>query len=311
MIQRLVAICSSLTTLHTVHPTTTSLLYYVILSILIWLNRGKAEYIFRIADLQEFVYLFAWQWCKISLMAMGETLYFISWQQSRAHPKQIPAWQVICHSINIKIKAATHLWNNWNWFTAWMSLLKFISDPQNCNTWCKWFIFCFNLKQMPSLFQGDKQEKSVCIGSVYYLYMDSMVLEHPHTSPITTIITIHSVCTKFGDISLLENWNSTLIPSKQHAHTLAHLDWLAWWARPACRRRAASAASHLDGRGAAWPRWTGGASALSARVSRGQAAIVVAMQQAKVPHRGRRGPRRSAASARRAALRRLLRPFLL
>lgn len=141
--------------------------------------------------------------------------------------------------------------------------------------------------------------------------MDSLVVGHPHTSPITTAIIIHFVCTKFGDISCLEDWNSTLNPSKQHAPTWAHLDWLAWWARPACRRRAASAASHLDGRGAAWPRWTGGASALSARVSQGQAVIVAAVQQAKVPRRGRRGPRRSAASARRAAPRRLLRPFLL
>lgn len=149
-------------TIHTttVHPTTTSLFYYVILSnILILLKRIKAEYIFRISDLQEFVYLFACQWSKISLMAMGETLYFISWQQSWAHPKQIPAWQITCNSIIIKIKATSHLWNNWNWFTAWMSLLKFILDPQNCNTWCKWFVFCVNVKQMSSLFKGDKQEK--------------------------------------------------------------------------------------------------------------------------------------------------------
>lgn len=149
-------------TIHTatVHPATTSLLSYVLLSnSLIWLNRGKAEYIFRISYLQEFVYLFAWQWCKISPMAMGEALYFILWQQSRAHPKQIPARQIICNSIIIKIKATTHLWNNWNWFTAWTSLLKFILDPQNCNTWCKWFVFCVNLEQKPALFQGHKQEK--------------------------------------------------------------------------------------------------------------------------------------------------------
>lgn len=57
-----------------------------------------------------------------------------------------------------------------------------------------------------SILGGINKIKSVCIGRVYYLYMDSVVLEHPHTSTITTtIIILHSICTKFGEMSLLDH----------------------------------------------------------------------------------------------------------
>lgn len=104
---------------------------------------------------------------------MRKTEYFISWQQSQAHPKQIPAWHF---NINIQIKAITHPWNKWNWITAWMSLSKIHFTPINQQNLMQMIHFFASTKSRCHISLKEINRKKVCIGSVCIIIIIFMFL---------------------------------------------------------------------------------------------------------------------------------------